>query len=106
VRAFSLSVSHKASAARACTRARRVVSRKVRASSASVVMSEMAVVRRISAIGSSSAGGAFDSVFFAEVFCGVAAAGCCCFGCGCSCASACETAKAETKRATARRRAD
>ena len=71
-RALSLSVSHNASAARACTRERNTGSRNMRASSARVLTSEMAVVRRISAIGSTSAAVGF----FAEVLAGLAC-GCC-----------------------------
>src|SRR5438105_2332974 len=48
-------MSHSASAARACTRARRVSSLKPRASSASEEMSAMAFVRRVSASGSAAA---------------------------------------------------
>ena len=78
-RARSLSVSHSASAARACTRERSTGSRKVRASSAKVLTSEMAVVRRISAIGSTSAVG-----FFAEVLAGLACGGCARTPAGCA----------------------
>jgi hypothetical protein len=83
VTARSRSVSHSASAARACTRERSIGSRNVRASSASVLTSETAVTRRISAIGSASAAAAAG--FFAAGFADFA--GCVCGG-GC-CASVC-----------------
>ena len=71
-RAFSLSVSHSASAARACTRARKAGSEKVRASSASVETSETAEARRTSAIGSGVSPFGFLTAGF---FCAAALAG-------------------------------